>query len=198
MFHFLVYLYTCFSLFLVPFLSPFRILVVLKSTSRRTSASARQNLLSLDKMDQRFSRGYQYLVFLCLVAEVSLICSRCHDFGASSEAGHLTLVNRTLEGYNLSTIQVEHFLECFDACIVDCRCLSFNWEKNPSQGAEHQCQLNFETKDTNASLLFEKPGHSYHDIETTVSYKNSYRTMHEQYLIAYKKNRQSMSAFVYC
>ena len=117
-----------------------------------------------------------YFVLLCLVVQVSSICFRCHDFGTSILSGNLTLENRTFVGYELSTLQVEHFLGCFDACIVDCRCMSINWKKDPSkQGGGHQCQLNSERKDANLTALVEKPGHSYHDIETTVSEKRSYK-----------------------
>ena len=117
-------------------------------------------------------RGLICFAFLSFVSEVSCICSSCHDFRASNVTGHLTLENRTLVGYELLALQVEHFLACFDACVVDCRCMSFNWEKNPKQGGGHKCQLNSETKDVNLIALVEKPGHSYHDIETIVSEKS--------------------------
>ena len=107
-------------------------------------------------------------VIICLVGKINSICSRCHDFGASSVTGNLTYENRTLVGCELLTFTVKHFLECFDACIVDCRCMSFNWERL-QEGGGHQCQLNSETKDMKLSALIGKPGHSYHDIETTVS-----------------------------
>ena len=126
-------------------------------------------------------KGFSCLVLLSLVSKLSSICTRCHiDFRASNVTGHLTLENRSLVGYGISTLQAEHFLECFDACIEDCRCMSINWEKSPKQGVGHQCQLNSENKDTDVSALVEKPGHSYHDIEETVSDK-----LHElQYVLS--------------
>ena len=118
---------------------------------------------------QVLSRYLSFLVVLCLVSEASLGCSRCRDFLASSNAGNLTVTDHSLAGYELKMMEVENFLACFDACIEDCLCMSFNFKKNPTQGERHQCQLSSEKKDTNLTALVDKPGTSYHDIQATVS-----------------------------
>ena len=115
------------------------------------------------------SKCYSLLILLCLVSEVFLLCSRCHDFLASTIAGNLTVTDHSLVGYELNTVDVENFLVCFDACVVHCLCMSFNFNKNPTQGKGHQCQLNSEKKDANLTALVDKPGTSYHDIQATVS-----------------------------
>ena len=115
------------------------------------------------------SKCYSFLILLCLVSEVFLRCSRCHDFLASTIAGNLTVTDHSLVGYEMNTVAVENFLMCFDACVVNCLCMSFNFKKNATQGERHQCQLNSEKRDTNLTALVKKPGTSYHDIQATVS-----------------------------
>ena len=121
---------------------------------------------------EQFSKVFPYLVSLCLISETFSVCwkSTCHVFGANSLPGPLCLDNRALTGYELYAVKVEGFLQCFDSCLVECRCMSFNFKKGPLQDGRFQCQLNFERLgDINATAMLEKPGYSYHDIETTVS-----------------------------
>ena len=127
-----------------------------------------RSVLQLSSPMEVLSKAISCLVFFCLVRAVTPVCSRCDGFEASSLAGNLTIVNRTLVGYELYDVDVEHIVYCVDACIEECRCMSFNFKWLQTQGGRHQCQLNSERKDTNMSALVVKPGHGYHDLQTKV------------------------------
>ena len=56
--------------------------------------------------------------------------------------------NHALYGHTIANFTALEPIDCFRACRLDCRCISFNFKQR-----ENRCQLNDENRHTNSSAL---------------------------------------------
>ena len=66
-----------------------------------------------------------------------------------------------LGGHVIANVTVKEPIQCFKACRLDCRCISFNYQ--PS-GSKSNCQLNEENRYTALGALQFKAGWNYYDL----------------------------------
>ena len=108
------------------------------------------------------------LLYLVLLKNVSGRCDSCPiSLGVDDYPGpgSKTLANKSLQGFNFSTVMVSSLVLCLEACQADCRCASMNYQKPQSNG-ERVCELNYETKDSRQEALTNDTDHNYYDIYT--------------------------------
>ena len=81
--------------------------------------------------------------------------------------GRDTVKNRALRGHVIANVTARKPLFCFDACRLECRCISFNFKQSADQ---HNCQLNEENSYTNFDALEFAEGWQYYDL--VIDYNN--------------------------
>ena len=81
--------------------------------------------------------------------------------------GRDTVKNRTLRGHVIANVTARKPLFCFDACRLECRCISFNFKQSADQ---HNWQLNEENSYTNFDALEFAEGWQYYDL--VIDYNN--------------------------
>ena len=69
--------------------------------------------------------------------------------------------NHALRGHVTANVTVRKPLVCFDACRLECRCISFNFKQSADQ---HNCQLNEKNRYTNFDALEFAEGWQYYDL----------------------------------
>lgn len=67
--------------------------------------------------------------------------------------------NHALYGHMIANLTALEPIDCFRACRLDCRCISFNFKQR-----ENRCQLNDENRHTNSSALGFAEGWQYYDM----------------------------------
>ena len=67
--------------------------------------------------------------------------------------------NHSLSGHGITSFNVPELTDCFRACRLDCQCISFNYKQT-----QNVCQLNEESRYTNASALGFAEGWQYYDV----------------------------------
>lgn len=67
--------------------------------------------------------------------------------------------NYALRGNGITSFSVPEPIDCFAACRLECRCISFNYKQT-----QNLCQLNEESRYTNASALGFAEGWQYYDL----------------------------------
>ena len=67
--------------------------------------------------------------------------------------------NYALSGNGITGFSVPEPIDCFRACRLECRCISFNYKQT-----QNLCQLNEESRYTNASALEFAEGWQYYDL----------------------------------
>ena len=78
-----------------------------------------------------------------------------------------TVKNHALRGHVIANVTARKPLFCFDACRLECRCISFNFKQSADQ---HNCQLNEENRYTNFDALKFAEGWQYYDL--VIDYSN--------------------------
>ena len=58
--------------------------------------------------------------------------------------------------------------QCLDACVKDCRCLSYNMRSPPHDGLQPLCELNSVERANDPHSLKTRPGFVYYDIEADI------------------------------
>ena len=112
------------------------------------------------------SLAISVLLFLVLPKNVSGRCNGCPiSLGVDDYPGpgSKTLENKSLKGFNFSTVMVSSLVLCLEACQADCRCASMNYQK-PQTNGERVCELNYETKDSRQEALTNDTDYNYYDI----------------------------------
>ena len=72
-----------------------------------------------------------------------------------------TVKNHALRGHVIANVTARKPLFCFDACRLECRCISFNFKQSADQD---NCQLNEENRYTNFGALEFSEGWQYYDL----------------------------------
>ena len=72
-----------------------------------------------------------------------------------------TVKNHALRGHVIANVTARKPLFCFDACRLECRCISFNFKQSADQD---NCQLNEENRYTNFGALEFAEGWQYYDL----------------------------------
>ena len=75
--------------------------------------------------------------------------------------GRDTVKNHALRGHVIANVTARKPLLCFDACRLECRCISFNFKQSADQD---NCQLNEENRYTNFGALEFAEGWQYYDL----------------------------------
>ena len=81
--------------------------------------------------------------------------------------GRDTVKNHALRGHVIANVTARKPLFCFDACRLECRCISFNFKQSADQ---HNCQLNEENRYTNFDALEFAEDWQYYDL--VIDYNN--------------------------
>ena len=82
-------------------------------------------------------------------------------------SGRDTVKNHALGGHVIANVTARKPLFCFDACRLECRCISFNFKQSADQ---HNCRLNEENRYTNFDALKFAEGWQYYDL--VIDYSN--------------------------
>ena len=69
--------------------------------------------------------------------------------------------NYALCGYSFKNLTVSSHKHCFEHCVWECRCISFNYLIT---ARKDNCQLNEENRYLSPGALKRRDGHSYHEI----------------------------------
>ena len=107
-----------------------------------------------------------------LVLSVLVITRGGFEVGAacSQRAGFTTLYHEAIQNKALfnhvfkSLTNTIDRVECFQACVGDCRCMSYNFQENPSVDGTRHCELNSADYKSDTFALMIRAGFAYYDI----------------------------------
>ncbi|KAK2567523.1 Angiopoietin-related protein 1 [Acropora cervicornis] len=106
-----------------------------------------------------------FLLCFLLTQTLGKPCTRqqctVKEIRCSQEQG--SLENYALNGFAFKNTSVSSFKKCFEHCVRDCRCISFNYVNKAATGHDI-CQLNEENRYLRPNALKQMAGYSYHDI----------------------------------
>lgn len=142
------------------------------------------NLLQIVKMSFVISNGkaiWKNLLLLAFSYRMPLVCSTktifwifynviftaaCQVKPCTVRQYHFSrerdsVENYALCGYSFKNLTVSSHKHCFEHCVWECRCISFNYLIT---ARKDNCQLNDENRYLNPGALKRRDGHSYHEI----------------------------------
>lgn len=86
---------------------------------------------------------------------------RCLPGAFFFASGRNMVEEQALVGHVIANVTAKEPMQCFRACRLDCRCISFNFQP---RGSKSNCQLNEENRYTDQSALVFKTDWDYYDL----------------------------------
>ena len=98
-----------------------------------------------------------YNVIFTAACQVKPCTVRQYHFSRERDS----MENYALCGYSFKNLTVSSHKHCFEHCVWECRCISFNYLITATKD---NCQLNEENRYLSPRALKRRHGHSYHEI----------------------------------
>lgn len=98
-----------------------------------------------------------YNVIFTAACQVKPCTVRQYHFSRERDS----MENYALCGYSFKNLTVSSHKHCFEHCVWECRCISFNYLIT---ARKDNCQLNEENRYLSPGALKRRDGHSYHEI----------------------------------
>ena len=121
----------------------------------------RAKVMLMDPMKERIITMAAQVILHVLQAGTRSVKGSCLTGGFFFAHGRNMVENHALRGYVIASVTATEPIDCFRACRLDCRCISFNYQQGVSQD---NCQLNEENRYTNSSALKFLEGSHYYDL----------------------------------
>ena len=142
--------------------SPFNSIFFFVSIRRSIAHNRPPCCLGAFRMDPLKQYIYPFVVEVILLPIFTFLASTkgsCLTGAFFFSPGKSVVDNHALYGHTISNLTALKPIDCFRACRVDCRCISFNFKQR-----ENRCQLNDENRHTSSSALGFAEGWQYYDL----------------------------------
>lgn len=106
-----------------------------------------------------YQLAVQVMLFTLDILLVASVKGNCLTGAFYFTDGKNMVDNHALSGHGITSFNVPEPIDCFRACRLDCQCISFNYKQT-----QNLCQLNEESRYTNASAFGFAEGWQYYDL----------------------------------